>query len=202
VSPDHASFAIRQASIRASLLVATAGFRSDDWEDLRQEMILDCLRRSPKFDPSRGDWQGFVRGVIRNHATVLVTRRHRSLQREVLAEDLSYKEPRTADDRADHLGAGHKHEIEPGLQMSIDVQRVLSGLPPQLQNLARLLSESPMLEAGAKTGKSRSRVYQMTRQLRDAFVRAGFRTPFARKSAVKRRSNSRTEVKRRGNERV
>ncbi len=168
-------YILQQASCRASLLVATAGFRSDDWEDLRQEMVLDCLRRSPKFDPARGEWHGFVRGVVRNQATVLVTRKHRRVQREVLAEDLWDKEAGTADDPADPLGGVHKHEIEAGLQMSIDVQRVLKGLPPQLRNLALLLSELPMLEAGAKTGKSRSRVYQMIRQLRDAFVRAGFR---------------------------
>ena len=154
-------YILQQASCRASLLVSTAGFRPDDWEDLRQELVLDCLRRSPKFDPSRGDWQGFIRGVVRNHATVLATRRHRCVQREVLAEDLSHGEVETADDPANPFGTGHKHEIEAGLQMSIDVQRVLNGLPPQLQNLAFLLTELPMLEAGAKTGKSRSRVYQM-----------------------------------------
>jgi RNA polymerase sigma-70 factor, ECF subfamily len=188
-------YILRQASCRASLLVATAGFRSDEWEDLRQEMILDCLRRSPKFDPSRGDWQGFVRGVVKNHATVLVTRRHRSVQREVLAEDLSLSEAGTLDDP---LGAGHQHEIEAGLQMSIDVQRVLKGLPSQLQNLAVLLGELPVREAGAKTGKSRSRVYQMTLQLRDEFLRAGFRPVCPRKSAVK---DSCIEVRGRGNER-
>jgi RNA polymerase sigma-70 factor (ECF subfamily) len=174
-------YILQQASCRASLLVATAGFRSDDWEDLRQEMVLDCLRRSPKFDSSRGDWRGFVRGVVRNHATVLATRRHRSVQREVLAEDLPHGEAESADDPVNPLGAGNKHEIEAGLQMSIDVQRVLNRLPPQLQNLAVLLSEFPMLEAGAKTGKSRSRVYQMTRQLRDAFSRAGLRPLCPRK---------------------
>src|SRR5271165_1099217 len=113
-------YILQQASCRASLLVATAGFRSDDWEDLRQEMVLDCLRRSPKFDPSRGDWQGFIRGVVRNHATVLAMRRHRSVQREVLAEDLSHREVETADNAPDPLRVGHKHEIEAGLQMSID----------------------------------------------------------------------------------
>lgn len=174
-------YILQQASCRASLLVATAGFRSDDWEDLRQEMVLDCLRRSPKFDPARGDWQGFVRGVVRNHATVLATRRHRSVRREVLAEDLSHEEAGTPGEPDDPLGASQKQEIEAGLQMSIDVQRVVNGLPPQLQKLALLLSELPMLEAGARTGKSRSRVYQMTRQLRDAFVRAGLRPLCPRK---------------------
>jgi len=195
-------YILQQASCRASLLVATAGFRSDDWEDLRQEMILDCLRRSPKFDPSRGNWQGFVRGVVRNQAAVLVTRRHRTVQREVLAEDLSHDDTETACDPADPLGAGNEHEIEAGLQMSIDVQHVLEGLPPQLQNLALLLSELPVLEAGAKTGKSRSRVYQMTRQLRDAFERAGFRPRRRRRAPAKTTSTSCPEVMRRGNERV
>jgi hypothetical protein len=36
---------LQHASCRA--MVATAGFRSDDWEDLRQDLALDCLRRSP-----------------------------------------------------------------------------------------------------------------------------------------------------------
>ena len=70
-------YIFQQASCRASLLVTSAGFRSDDWEDLKQEMVLDVLRRSPKFDPARGDWQGFVRGVVRNHAAVLVMRERR-----------------------------------------------------------------------------------------------------------------------------
>ena len=67
-------YILQQASCRASLLVATAGFCPDDWHDLRQELVLDCLRRSRKFDPARGDWQGFVRGIVRNCSSVLVTR--------------------------------------------------------------------------------------------------------------------------------
>jgi hypothetical protein len=70
--------------------------------------------------------------------------------------------------------------------MNLDIERVLKGLPSQLQRLALLLSELPVLEVCAKTGKSRSRVYQMTRQLRDAFARAGFRPRCPRKSAVGR----------------
>src|SRR3954447_2660391 len=93
-------YILQQASRRASLLVATAGFRSDDWEDLRQEMVLDCLRRSPKFDPSRGDWPGFVRGVMRNRAAVLVMReRRRGL--EILRDDLVHREDATHADPVD-----------------------------------------------------------------------------------------------------
>jgi RNA polymerase sigma-70 factor, ECF subfamily len=186
-------YILQQASCRASLLVASAGFRSDDWDDLQQEMVLDCLRRSPKYDPSRGDWQGFVRGVVRNHAAVLVTRRRRRARREVLAEDLSHEEMRGGDDPIDFLANLEEHQFEAALQMSLDVERVLQALSPQLKALALLLSELSVIEVCARTGKSRSRVYQMTRQLRDAFVRAGFRARFPRKSTARWRSNSRLE---------
>jgi DNA-directed RNA polymerase specialized sigma24 family protein len=106
----------------------------------------------------------------------LVTRRHRSMQREVLADDVWDKDPGTSGDSENLLGAGHRHEIEPGLQTRIDVHRVLTGLPPRLRALALLLSELSVLEVCARMGKSRSRVYQMTQQLREAFRRAGYRS--------------------------
>jgi RNA polymerase sigma-70 factor (ECF subfamily) len=180
--PSLDPYIIQQASCRASLLVATAGFKSQDWEDLRHEMIVDCLRRLPKFDPARGDWHGFVRGVVRNHATVLVTRGHRRAQREVVAEELSHRA--AGDDSLDSLDGIKRHEIERGILLTIDVERVLRGLPSQLRTLARLLSELRIVEVCAKTGKSRSRVYQMTRQLRDAFIAAGFRPRCPTKSAA------------------
>ena len=179
-------YIVQQASCRASLLVGTAGFRSDDWQDLKQELVLDVLRRSPKFDPARGGWQGFVRGVIRNHATVLVTRGHRRARREVLGDDVWIEGAGSGDDPMDAISTVQRYEIEAALQMSIDVERVLNGLPPHLQALALLLSESPVMEVCARTNKSRSRVYQMTRELRDAFARAGFRPRYPRRSAVVR----------------
>jgi DNA-directed RNA polymerase specialized sigma24 family protein len=115
---------------------------------------------------------------MRNHAAVLVTQRFRRVRREVLIDKIS------RDDReaADHLGTrddletidGGHYEIEAGLQLTIDVRRALDGLSPKLQNIALLLSELSVVEACVKLGKSRSGVYQLIRQLRDAFLRAGF----------------------------
>jgi hypothetical protein len=105
----------------------------------------------------------------------LATRRHRIARREILADDLPRKEARIETDRLEILNGLQRHEIEPALQLSIDVERVLYGLPYTLQRLARMLRELTILEVCAQTGKSRSWVYQMIRQLREAFVRAGFR---------------------------
>ncbi len=37
------SFAIQQAGIRASQLVASTGFNRTAWDDLRQDLLLDYL---------------------------------------------------------------------------------------------------------------------------------------------------------------
>jgi DNA-directed RNA polymerase specialized sigma24 family protein len=166
-------YVVQQATYRANRLVATSRFNADEREDLRQEMIVDCLRRSSKFDASRGHWPGFVRGVTKNHAAVLFARRSRIAQREVLAEDLWQRAIGIADEREDRGDVSGEYGSESALHLSIDVRRVLEELPPHLKKLAGLLAELPVSEACVQTGKSRSRVYQMTRQIRDAFVRAG-----------------------------
>jgi RNA polymerase sigma-70 factor, ECF subfamily len=166
-------YIFHQASCRASLLVASAGFRSDDWEDLKQEMVLDVLRRSPKFDPARGDWQGFVRGVVRNHAAVLVMRERRRAP-EILSQDLMNREDTSNADSMDILDKRPRTSVVDALHLSLDVRRVVEGLPRQLQSLAALLGQMPVKDVCRHTGKSRSRVYQMTRQIRKAFIAAGW----------------------------
>lgn len=167
------AYIFRQASCRASLLVASAGFRPDDWEDLKQEMVLDVLRRSPKFDPARGDWQGFVRGVVRNHAAVLVMRERRRAP-ELLIEDMTNREDASESDTLDILDKHPSASVVDALDFRIDVRRVLDSLPTKLQSLAVLLGQMPVQDVCRHIGKSRSRVYQMTRQIREAFLRAGF----------------------------
>lgn len=167
-------FVQRRSALQANLLILTAGFPARDREDLAQEMILDCFRRSPRFDPARGDWRGFVSGVMRNHATVLV-RRHRKRSAEVLAMDFSDSEDGNPDplDVLDRRTTG----LADSVQRRLDVRRVVEGLPYQLRSVAVLLAHMSVKEVCQHTGKSRSWVYQMTRQIREAFERAGFRHP-------------------------
>jgi len=165
------SYIIGQASLRARLLCATAGFRPDEIDDARQELLLDYLRRLPKFDSGRGDWDGFVRGVMRNQTAVLVARRHRRVRHEVLAGDLGDSESEGPDGEV--FGDGCRRDEWAGLDASIDVRRVVRRLPGHLQTLAYLLTESSISEIILATGRSRSTIYKLRRQLREAFVRAG-----------------------------
>ena len=173
------SYPLQQATLRARLAIATAGFRYDEIDDLRQELLLDFLRRSPKFDPTRGEWGGFVRGVMRNQAAALIVRRHRRARHEILAGDLVDPDSEAGESA---VFEGVCPQDVKALHLSIDVQRVLRRLPVRLQRLACLLAELPVSEVCIVTGKSRSRIYQMIRQLRDAFVQAGLAPGTLRKT--------------------
>lgn len=165
------TFAVQEASRSASRLMASAGFRHDDREDLRQDIILDLLGRAPRFDPSRGDWQGFVRGVSRHRSRTLVAQ-HRRHRWEVLAGDVGPAEDGN-DLPLEALDCRRRTDPARVLHLRLDVRRVVAGLPPGLRSLARALSQMPVTEVCQYIGKSRATVYRMKVQLRAAFVSAG-----------------------------
>ena len=180
-------YILQQASCRASLLVFRSGFERDDWEDLRQEMVLDCLERSPRFDPDRGDWRGFVRGVVRNHSTLLARRESRRIRLETLMVAADEPVPE-GDLECEILQAASELATDdptPALALSADVQRVVASLPANLQTLASELTEMTVAEIASKRGRSTQWIYQLLKKLRRAFVEAGV-TP---ESMQRRRGN-------------
>jgi DNA-directed RNA polymerase specialized sigma24 family protein len=170
--PPFDPYVVQHANCRASVLVTTAHFATDDWEDLRQEILLDYLHRAPRFDSVRGDWAGFVRGVMRNHAMVLFKRWRRHARWEIQVSDFGHDSEQT-DLETNILDDLPSDNDMKSLLLSIDVRRLLEQLQPQLKVLADLMVELPVGEIPIRIGKSRSRVYQMIRELRTAFVEAG-----------------------------
>jgi len=165
--------ALRHASCRANHLVRSGAIPAADWEDARQELLLDLLQRERKFDPARGDWAGFIHGIMRNHATILATRMKRRAQHEILVDhndaDGDWMLPALVS--ANPVGA---------IELRIDVQRVVAGLPMPLKRVAFELTELSVVEICALMGKSRSRIYQMVGRIRVAFIEAGIGSPCSR----------------------
>jgi len=154
-------FAMEQAGIRASRMVGRYGYTRDDWEDLRQDLLLDCLERLPQFDSGRGNMRGFIFGVVRNEAAKLAVRgRRASAHREFEPE-------------AGKIEAAAVSRPDAELDVRLDVQAVLERLPRHLQILARQLTEMSVPEICRETGKSRSRIYQWIAEIRRAFIDAG-----------------------------
>ncbi|MDR3719110.1 MAG: sigma factor [Bryobacteraceae bacterium] len=150
---------IRQAEIRASHLVGSQCFTSDDWDDLRQDLILDYLERVRKFDGERGDLQGFVYGVVRHRAAQMIAQRRR-LERLISKVQAGSGTAPGRCETADY-------------DLRLDVEAAVSRLPEHLRVVAQLLSVRTPCEVSRITGKSRSRVYQMIGEIRAAFVEAG-----------------------------
>lgn len=161
-------FVIQQAEIRASRLIGSHGFTRDDWDDLRQDLLLDYLERLPQFDGGRGDLRGFMFGVVRHRAAQLVARQRRRVQ--------SYTGAFGESGGSRHRHAAVDHDLR------LDVEAAVSRLPEHLRALAQLLSERTPREAARATGKSRSRVYQMIEEIRAAFIEAGVTPDVLRQS--------------------
>jgi RNA polymerase sigma-70 factor, ECF subfamily len=151
-------FIIQQAEICASRMVGNYGFTPDEWEDLRQELVLEYLERLPLFDASRGELRGFGYGVVRNRAVKLAVRRCKA----IATGEVDGRRVHRTVSRADAE-----------LEARIAIQTAVSRLPNHLQSLARLLSEMRIGEICRQTGKSRRRIHQLVRQIRDAFIEYG-----------------------------
>lgn len=150
-------FLIQQAEIRASRLVASAGFTRDDWEDLRQDLLLDYLERLPLFDSERGETRGFMFGVVRHRGAQLAAQQRR--RGRFLADD----------------GGSSRLQVVMNYDLRLDIAAVMTRLPEHLRLIAELLPERTPREVALVTGKSRSRVYQMIAEIRAAFEEAGVR---------------------------
>jgi len=151
-------FVIQQAEIRASRMVGNYGFTRDDWEDLRQELLLDYVKRRPRFSPDRGDHRGFAYGVLQNQAAKLAAGKRRT-------GPLSQPNPE-ADWSSSVSSNGD-------IDFRLDIQAVVSRLPIHLRILARQLSEMDPADVRRQTGRSRSRLYQWIAEIRAAFIEAG-----------------------------
>jgi RNA polymerase sigma-70 factor (ECF subfamily) len=161
----------RQASLCASHLVRRGRFTVDDWDDLRQEMFLDLLQRLPRFQPERGDWPGFVRGVMRNRSAALATEQEKYSVR-FGGEDGGCA-PNGDENALEPLTDLPGEDSRTEMQLRLDVERVLRRLPEHLRAVALLLRDMSVSEICQHTGKSRSGINHFIRQIRAAFEEAG-----------------------------
>jgi RNA polymerase sigma-70 factor (ECF subfamily) len=157
--PDIDPFVVRQAEIRASRMVGNYGFTRDDWDDIRQDLLLEYVRRRPRFNPDRGDHRGFTYGILQNRAAKLAARRSRT-------ESFKQFGPEADWSRVASCGSSN-------LDLRLDVQAIVSRLPIHLRILARQLSEMDLADVRRQAGRSRSRVHQWIGEIRAAFIHAG-----------------------------
>lgn len=130
-----------------------------DRDDHAQDILLDLITRSSRFDPERGSWGAFVTVVTHNAALTILARSSRPLAADCDVDDLML-EP-------------HGH-AERAVVTIIDARTLQRRLPPSLRDvLAMLLETASVTDAQAISGQSPASFYRALRQLRLRLVAAG-----------------------------
>ena len=172
---------------KARQLVGQAGFTASDREDLEQEMILDLLRRLPKYNPKRAQLNTFIARVVEHKIATLIEaqkagirdyRRCRcSLNDRFEDADGRLVERVDTFDQEDYLlrTGGQSRPSEELSALAIDVAAVIEGLPPELRNLCWRLMAETVSEISRDTGVPRGTIYESIKKLREIFEDAGLR---------------------------
>ncbi len=104
------------------------------------------------------------------------TRQLRKQQRRQAAEPTQYQpiDELIHDEEASLPAACIESDPVPAIDLALDIEVVLSRLPPAVQETARELRTGNISEVARRLGLSRRTIRDRVGQLREAFVRAGY----------------------------
>ena len=180
-------YAVRLIRYKARRLIGQAGFTASDREDIEQELVLDLLRRLPKYNPKRAQLNTFIARVVEHKIASLIEARKAGIRDYrrcpfSLNDRFEDEEGRSVErvdtlDQEDYLlrtGAQSRPSDELSA-LTIDVAAVLESLPPELRELCRRLKAESVTEISRDTGVPRGTIYEGIKKLREIFEDAGLR---------------------------
>lgn len=183
LSPNDLHGVMRQADAAARRLQCRLRLPAADIDDLRQDLLLDCLTRWPAFDATRGSVGAFAALVIRHRATriadSLVRQRRRSAGVPIsLDAPIRGIAGATIADglvEADGLAAWHGQKPDPfdRVDRRLDVERVVAAADPSDAMLCAALSRRSIDQLVARRFGARTTLYRRIRDLRMTFAARG-----------------------------
>jgi RNA polymerase sigma-70 factor (ECF subfamily) len=203
-------YAVRLIKHKARQLVGRAGFVEADRHDLEQELVIDLLRRLPRFDPAIAKRETFITRLVEHHIATIIEwqkagiRDYRQCAYSIDDEHRS-NDSRPDDHRLDDLGlnadktslldqdvylreTGAVSRTQEELRdLRFDVEKVLAELPADLRALCNRLQSSTVSEISKETRTPRGTLYEAIRKLRMRFDRAGLAAYFERPTHFDRR---------------
>ena len=180
-------YAVGLIKYKARQLIRQAGFTASDRDDLEQELILDLLRRRPKYNPKRAQFNTFIARVVEHRVASLIEAQKAGIRdyrrcpfslndRFEDAEGRSVERMETIDQEDYLLRTGAQSRPSDELSaLALDVAAVLEALPPELRELCRRLKAESVTEISRDTGVPRGTIYESIKKLREIFEDAGLR---------------------------
>jgi RNA polymerase sigma-70 factor (ECF subfamily) len=160
-----------------------------DYEDLRQELLVRLLERLPSFDPAKGHWH--------KYATTIVERAVANILREMMAEKrnpkqicslsilvnvdgngLSELSQLIGDDDYNARRLRHPRSAEELARLAFDVTEFIAKLPKDLRRLAKDLQKKSIAQTARDLGIPRTTLNMRVRTLRLRFQDSGLRDYF------------------------
>jgi RNA polymerase sigma-70 factor (ECF subfamily) len=172
---------------KAGQLVGQAGFTESDCEDLKQDLMLDLLRRLPKYDATRAQRNTFITRVVEHRIATIIEARKAgrrdyrlrccSLNEHLEDDESGFTERvQTIDEEAYLRRTGRLSRPLAELRdLRLDVREVVERLPPELRELCRRLESDTITEISRDTGVPRGTIYERIKRLRAIFEDAGLR---------------------------
>ncbi len=154
-----------------------------DLDDLRQDLLLDLIRRLPAFDARRGSIGAFAGIVLRNQASRIaarIARERRATRGGLLSLDEPADDGSTLGDRlggADSLVAwlGHCGAADVTIAAGIDLARALGALPVRDLRFCAAIADCPIRGLVDRGLGSRATLYRRLRDLRCVLAAHGAR---------------------------
>lgn len=179
-------YAVKLIRHKARQLVGRAGLVAADRDDLEQDMVMDLLRRLPRFDPLKAKRETFIARIVEHRVATIIETQKAAL-RDYRCNAGSLDERRSDD------GGGGTGDTPPVLDQDSyrretletarqdedirdlrrDMVRVVDDLPSDLRELCRRLLTSTVSEVSRETGVPRGTIYESVQKLRDRFEKAG-----------------------------
>lgn len=180
-------YAVQLIKYKARQLVGRVGFTESDREDLEQEMVLDLLRRLPKFDPKRAGRNTFIARIVEHKVATIIEAQKAGMRDYRLCsyslnDRLEDEEGRSIErmetiDQEDYLRRTGKlsRPMSELRNLSIDLRSAVQTLPPELRELCKRLQTESVTEISRDTGIPRGTIYESIKKLRAIFEDAGLK---------------------------
>jgi len=180
-------YAVQLIKYKARQLVGRVGFTESDREDLEQEMVLDLLRRLPKFDPKRAGRNTFIARIVEHKVATIIEAQKAGMRDYRLCscslnDRLEDEEGRSIErmetiDQEDYLRRTGKlsRPMSELRNLSIDLRSAVQALPPELRELCKRLQTKSVTEISRDTGIPRGTIYESIKKLRAIFEDAGLK---------------------------
>lgn len=180
LTEEFVGVATATANYYARRIAKTLRLRSSEIPDLRQELLLEVLRRAGGYDTGRAAWTTFADMIVRHAAEDLATRLKAAARRDGgFLDDLSVEQRDGSRvplvellEETEGLSGLWSGALDPvaDIERRVDLERFVEGLPGNLKRLCRLLQAESMADALRLSGWSPAMFYRQINELRMRLV--------------------------------